>query len=599
MRTLVEQTASAAEAVREALGLAAEELPVHKLMGGEESRDDWRARPEQPQILVGTIDMLLSRALNRGYGESRFAWPVSFGLLNSDCRWIFDEIQLMGPGRTTSAQLDGLRAKLGTSLPCETIWASATVDREALLTIDRPELGAVLQLPAADRTGPLGARLTAAKRVERLDVAGLAGTQLARTIAEALLERHAPGSRTIAVLNTVRRAQDVHQALERAQQRRSLPARLVLLHSRFRPPERAEHLAAALGDDHPPGGTIVVATQVIEAGVDVSSALLATETAAWSAIVQRLGRCNRSGEHEETTALWLDYGQPTEQRAAPYQPEDAAAARDALHGLLGASASPDALARLTVAERRDEPAVLRRRDLLDLFDTAPDLSGLDVDVAPFVRERDERTVTVFFRPLGGGAPAHDAPRPGRDELVDVPVGEVRGRRAFVHDHVEGEWRRADAADLRTPVRRVRILTVTRSCVNRAAHARRRLLDSVTDPAPRCACPAGRSLCGHLSATRSTPRRRTMPDPDAEAQAPVAGRPVVLRGGTVLTMDAASAVLRDTDVLIVGDRIAAVGPQLAVPHDAEEIDARGGIVMPGMIDTHRHMWQTAMRGYGAD
>ncbi len=31
----------------------------------------------------------------------------------------------------------------------------------------------------------------------------------------------------------------------------------------------------------------------------------------------------------------------------------------------------------------------------------------------------------------------------------------------------------------------------------------------------------------------------------------------------------------------------------------EIDATGGVLMPGMIDTHRHMWQTAMRGYGAD
>ena len=37
----------------------------------------------------------------------------------------------------------------------------------------------------------------------------------------------------------------------------------------------------------------------------------------------------------------------------------------------------------------------------------------------------------------------------------------------------------------------------------------------------------------------------------------------------------------------------------MPDDAAEIDATGGIVMPGMIDTHRHMWQTAMRGYGAD
>ena len=79
----------------------------------------------------------------------------------------------------------------------------------------------------------------------------------------------------------------------------------------------------------------------------------------------------------------------------------------------------------------------------------------------------------------------------------------------------------------------------------------------------------------------------------------ADRPVVLRGGLVLTLDNARRVLPDTDVLVVGDRIAAVGPGLEVPEGTTEIDARNGIVMPGMIDTHRHMWQTAMRGYGAD
>src|SRR2546430_6212025 len=41
-------------------------------------------------------------------------------------------------------------------------------------------------------------------------------------------------------------------------------------------------------------------------------------------------------------------------------------------------------------------------------------------------------------------------------------------------------------------------------------------------------------------------------------------------------------------------ISAVGPRLEAPDTALEIDASGGIVMPGMIDTHRHMWQTAMR-----
>jgi cytosine/adenosine deaminase-related metal-dependent hydrolase len=81
--------------------------------------------------------------------------------------------------------------------------------------------------------------------------------------------------------------------------------------------------------------------------------------------------------------------------------------------------------------------------------------------------------------------------------------------------------------------------------------------------------------------------------------PEPGRPIVLRGGTVLTMNNAHDVFSDADVLVTGERIAGVGPALAAPDGAIEIDASGGIVMPGMIDTHRHMWQTALRGYGAD
>ena len=78
-----------------------------------------------------------------------------------------------------------------------------------------------------------------------------------------------------------------------------------------------------------------------------------------------------------------------------------------------------------------------------------------------------------------------------------------------------------------------------------------------------------------------------------------GRPVVFRNATVLTMDARHRVLEGGDVLITGERIAEVGHRLQVPAETAEIDATGGIVMPGMVDTHRHMWQTAMRGYGAD
>jgi len=78
-----------------------------------------------------------------------------------------------------------------------------------------------------------------------------------------------------------------------------------------------------------------------------------------------------------------------------------------------------------------------------------------------------------------------------------------------------------------------------------------------------------------------------------------GRPVVFRNGTVLTLDDAHHVHTGADVLVSGERIAEIGPGLQVPAGTVEVDATGGIIMPGMIDTHRHMWQTAMRGYGAD
>src|SRR3954463_13041558 len=78
-----------------------------------------------------------------------------------------------------------------------------------------------------------------------------------------------------------------------------------------------------------------------------------------------------------------------------------------------------------------------------------------------------------------------------------------------------------------------------------------------------------------------------------------GRPVLLKGGLVLTMDDQHSVLASGDVLVVGDKIEAVGAGLTGPDGTVEIDASGGIVIPGLVDTHRHMWQTAMRGYGAD
>ena len=157
MRTLVEQTETEVRKWMQSLlskagelgigGQALEDLkwlaehsPVI-LMGGEElepAKREWDLYPERPCILIGTQDMLLSRALNRGYGRSRYRWPMPFGLLNNDAWWVLDETQLMGPGWWTSGQLDWMRNhRFGTAHPGATWWMSATNSGAFLDTPDR------------------------------------------------------------------------------------------------------------------------------------------------------------------------------------------------------------------------------------------------------------------------------------------------------------------------------------------------------------------------------------------------------------------------------------------------------------------------------
>jgi cytosine/adenosine deaminase-related metal-dependent hydrolase len=71
-----------------------------------------------------------------------------------------------------------------------------------------------------------------------------------------------------------------------------------------------------------------------------------------------------------------------------------------------------------------------------------------------------------------------------------------------------------------------------------------------------------------------------------------GQRLLLKGGVVLTMDPALGDFEKADVLIEGSKIAAVGPVLQAT--APVVDATGMIVMPGFVDTHRHIWQGQLR-----
>lgn len=443
MRTLVDQTWQNAHAWLTRAGLDPDQH-LARLMGGAIDRD-WDLHPERDLVLIGTQDQLLSRALNRGYAMSRYRWPWHFALLHNDALWVIDEVQLMGVGLTTTAQLQGLRERLGVAAPAQTLWMSATLAEGALATIDlRDRPMTRLDLGDADRAHPaLRRRLAARKPLARSRVTVTRKDPGTQALVREVLAAHVEGTLTLVVVNRVRRAQDLHAAL-----RAHTSAPTALIHSRFRRPDRAAQQGPILhpSGDEPPWSGILVATQAIEAGVDLSARTLFTELASWSALVQRFGRCNRAGEFEAAEVRWLDL---PDDLAAPYTADDLAHARQRLAGLT--EVGPAALAGLPADVAEPLPPALRKRDLLDLFDTQPDFAGHDLDIARYIRDAEDADVQVAFRTWpgdqAGAAPPADAPALQADELCRVGALAfakfLERKPAFRWSSLAGDWERVD------------------------------------------------------------------------------------------------------------------------------------------------------------
>ena len=405
------------------------ERDVHLLMGGEDE-SPWYEHPERAAIVIGTQDMLISRALMRGYAMSRFRWPVDFALLHNDAQWVFDEVQLMSSGLATSTQLEGFRRRLGTQTGAASLWVSATLHPEWLRTVDAPPEPRVWRVPddfpedkgsahvhslihAPKRIGSSTVRPASAKKA---DLAAYL-----RDLAGEVLDHHQPGRTTLVILNTVARAQQVHSALLK---RGTSPERLVLIHSRFRFADRMKQMGR-LPQPRSSCDLIVVTTQAIEAGVDLSAASMITELAPASSLVQRFGRVNRYGELNDSGGAvirWIDLDGIDDALAAPYQPDDLTTSRARIAQLN--DARPAHLPP-PVPEDCSHRWVIRGKDLIDLYDTDPDLTGFDVDVSPYVRDAEDTDVRVFWRDFSRSEGPLGQPAPRREELCAVPIGQAR------------------------------------------------------------------------------------------------------------------------------------------------------------------------------
>lgn len=450
MRVLIEQTEENIRSWLDTLGILGQagkgKVSVHALMGGADDTK-WASYPEEDAILIGTQDLLLSRALMRGYGMSRYQWPVHFALLHNDCLWVFDEVQLMGAGLGTSAQLEAFRRSFPLSKNSRSLWVSATLNRSWLDTVDfKPHLGSLktLSIDTSDQQ-QAGERLNSVKTVAKLpitlgkDASNKKSLDVyLQALCEEVLKAHAADSQTIVILNRVNRAQGLFRLLRKARPEKTD----VLIHSRFRAAERRKK--NQLLRDANSADRIVVATQAVEAGLDISSRVLITEVAPWSSLVQRFGRCNRYGEHNADGAkiLWIDIDDDKEV-LKPYDSSQVAIARSHMANL--ASASPQDLP--ATCEARPLTAILRRKDLLDLFNTDPDLSGFDVDVSDYIRDSGQPGAQVFWRDFDD-VPNQPQPQGGpvRDELCPISLGQAKDlfkRGAWLWDTLDDRWVRLD------------------------------------------------------------------------------------------------------------------------------------------------------------
>jgi CRISPR-associated endonuclease/helicase Cas3 len=489
MRALVEQTQAVVAEALSRLGLLwdgrgehAGRVGVHLLMGGSDPGGDWHLFPEECAVLVGTQDMLLSRALNRGYGAGRARWPTDFGLLSHDALWVVDEAQLMDVGLATSAQLQAYHDhNAGRGFrPRHTWWMSATLQPSWLRSVDTDARQRVwvqepVVIPAQSRAAELGParktlRLAAIPASAHAQVAELALAEHARVLAG----EH--GRITLLVCNQVGRATETYRALR---ERASPSQAIELVHSRFRPAERAGWRERFLSREAcgPAADRIVVATQVVEAGVDISAGCVISDLAPWSSLVQRFGRCARYGG--DGLCVIVDRGSEAGE-AAPYEPAELDASRWATaeverRGLSVGLAELEAFEEnLDEAERErlypySPSHLLLRGEFDELFDTTPDLTGGDLDVSRFIRSSDDRDLQVFWRDLPPSGKHSVGPsetcRPRRRELCAVPFLAARdwlcgrekatsrqprlrkGVRAWVWDWVDGRWTLADRAAL--------------------------------------------------------------------------------------------------------------------------------------------------------
>lgn len=321
-RIVVDQVYERAEKIRQRIQTAAspilakvksrlselcdEPLGVAALRGGVPIDGAWADRPDQPWVVVSTVDQFGSRLLFRGYGVGKRSKPIHAGLTGNDCLVILDEVHLSAAFSDTLSAVRKFDISSLKGLPCrfQVVEMSATPrgDEAEKFTLD-PDTD-------LDECAELSRRIKVKKSAElvllpTLDSMPARILKIVRNIRKSDKSVHSIG----VVVNRVRSARDIQQALKEDQSLKEDGVETHLITGRMRPLDRQEVIGQIVpavdpnGEPPTDGLTIVVATQAIEVGADFNFDSLITECAAVDSLKQRFGRLDRRGSRFARTGV--------------------------------------------------------------------------------------------------------------------------------------------------------------------------------------------------------------------------------------------------------------------------------------------------------
>ena len=418
---------------------ANEPLGVAALRGGIPIDSEWARRPEQPWMVVSTVDQFGSRLLFRGYGVSERMRPVYAGLAGNDCLVILDEVHLSTAFAQTlrdassSGEVPFIRAVnsdlLPRRFPIVEMSATPTNEQATRFKLTHDDLVGSRRLKQV---------VEASKRAGLVKVGGTrpAHETVPKKVLE-LIDKLQDHEMSVGVIvNRVRTARATHAALRE----KGMAAHLVT--GRMRPLDRERALEAISRCVDPERRmplqerTVVVATQAIEVGADFSFDALISEAAPIDSLRQRLGRLDRRGTLAEQPARCWILGVESAMRPKSPDPvygdaaritweEMAALAED---GEIEVGPGTDLLGRLSAearAPRSEAPLLLPTH--IDVWSQTSPKPVVDPPINEFLHGKEngrEPEVSVVWRwDRSDEALALVPPRPA--EFLSVPISAVR------------------------------------------------------------------------------------------------------------------------------------------------------------------------------